>query len=117
MFLQQPLSAHYIIYVLFASNFVGICFARTLHYQFYSWYFHPLPYLLWTAVRDSPIKLIIRLLLLGGIESSFLTVPATPRSSLVLQVCHFTVLAAVLFYGCPAPTTVNGTAAPRKKKQ
>jgi len=36
IFLQgRRLSAHYITYTLLVSNFVGIAFARTLHYQFY----------------------------------------------------------------------------------
>ena len=32
--------------IVFTSNFVGILCARSLHYQFYSWYFHTLPFLL-----------------------------------------------------------------------
>lgn len=38
-----------IVATLFTSNFVGVCCARSLHYQFYVWYFHQLPFLLWSA--------------------------------------------------------------------
>lgn len=35
--------------LLFGCNFIGMCFARSLHYQFYMWYFHTLPWLLWNG--------------------------------------------------------------------
>ncbi len=41
------LSAQLLVLPLFMSNFVGVAVARSLHYQFYVWYFHQLPYLLW----------------------------------------------------------------------
>ncbi|KAJ2585548.1 dolichyl-P-Man:Man(5)GlcNAc(2)-PP-dolichol alpha-1,3-mannosyltransferase, partial [Coemansia sp. RSA 1722] len=42
-------SAEEIVAVVFTSNFVGVVCARSLHYQFYSWYFHMLPHLLHLA--------------------------------------------------------------------
>ena len=32
--------------LLFTSNLIGITAARSLHYQFHSWYFHQIPFLL-----------------------------------------------------------------------
>ena len=89
------LSPEYIMYTMFVSNFVGIAFARTLHYQFYSWYFYSLPMLHWIATigtsyqsKDVVISLIMSTISIAGVEFAFNVYPATWLSSLVLQVSH-----------------------------
>ena len=77
---------------MFVANFVGIAFARTLHYQFYAWYISSVPFLLWgSAIYPLPL----RALLLAALEYAFLTFPATPTSSLALQVAHLTILVQI----------------------
>jgi alpha-1,3-mannosyltransferase len=76
------LSSHFIIVTIFTSNFIGVVFARTLHYQFYCWYFHTIPYLLW----HTSLPVLGKVAVLGGIEYAFNVFPATPLSSTVLQV-------------------------------
>ncbi|KIL00104.1 glycosyltransferase family 58 protein [Paxillus rubicundulus Ve08.2h10] len=41
----SPVPPDYVATVLMTSNLIGILFARSLHYQFYSWYFQHLPLL------------------------------------------------------------------------
>ncbi|GAB1300116.1 Dol-P-Man:Man(5)GlcNAc(2)-PP-Dol alpha-1,3-mannosyltransferase [Apodemus speciosus] len=82
---------HRIVSILFTSNFIGICFSRSLHYQFYVWYFHTLPYLLW-AMPARWLTHLLRLLVLGLIELSWNTYPSTPFSSAALHLCHAVIL-------------------------
>jgi alpha-1,3-mannosyltransferase len=124
---STKLSGHYIVLTLLVSNFIGIVFARTLHYQFYVWYYHAIPYFLWTIMGGLKEKrcattvssegaqdrqdvagesaqeelgwsypIWMRLLIWLALESSFLTFPATPISSAILQVCHILILVLVI---------------------
>ena len=73
---------------IFLSNFIGIVCARSLHYQFYVWYFHSLPYLAWFTEYDTRMKL----LLLGLIELAWNTYPSTFFSSALLHFSHLSLL-------------------------
>ncbi|XP_028548300.1 dol-P-Man:Man(5)GlcNAc(2)-PP-Dol alpha-1,3-mannosyltransferase-like [Dendrobium catenatum] len=73
---------------MFVGNFIGIICARSLHYQFYSWYFFSLPFLLW----KTPFPTIIRLLLFAGVEFCWNVYPSTSFSSLILLFLHLAIL-------------------------
>ncbi|KAG9297597.1 hypothetical protein G9A89_007672 [Geosiphon pyriformis] len=78
--------------LMLSSNFIGIVFSRTLHYQFYSWYFHGLPFLLWHCTK---IPILSRLMLIATIEYCWNVYPATTESSTLLLFCHFIILAGL----------------------
>ena len=73
----------YIVGTMFVCNFIGIAFCRSLHYQFYCWYWHALPYLLW---QNASLPVAVRLLIVGSLEWTWdCNFPATPLSSAVLH--------------------------------
>uniref|UniRef100_G3PQJ6 Dol-P-Man:Man(5)GlcNAc(2)-PP-Dol alpha-1,3-mannosyltransferase n=1 Tax=Gasterosteus aculeatus aculeatus TaxID=481459 RepID=G3PQJ6_GASAC len=102
------LAVHLLTLLLFAlrrwksSNFIGMCFSRSLHYQFYVWYFHTLPYLLWSGGVKKMAHLL-RVLILGLIELSWNTYPSTDSSSAALHVCHLIILLC-LWLAPPLPS-------------
>ncbi len=86
-------SSQLLLLPLFMCNFIGICFARSLHYQFYVWYFHQLPYLLWCTQLSTPV----RLLLLGLVELCWNVYPSTNWSSALLHASHGVILISLLW--------------------
>ncbi|KAI1301168.1 Dol-P-Man:Man(5)GlcNAc(2)-PP-Dol alpha-1,3-mannosyltransferase [Halotydeus destructor] len=78
------------VFTLFTANFIGIAFARSLHYQFYVWYYHSLPAMLWFTNYTN----ITKLCLLGVIELCWNTYPSTRLSCAMLHIAH-----AALLYG------------------
>ncbi|XP_058700149.1 dol-P-Man:Man(5)GlcNAc(2)-PP-Dol alpha-1,3-mannosyltransferase isoform X1 [Poecile atricapillus] len=106
------LTVNRIVFILFSSNFLGVCCSRSLHYQFYVWYFHTLPYLLW-CTPTTKLAHMPKVLLLGVIELCWNTYPSTVCSSLSLHICHGLILLQ-LWYGT-APTPVSHTPPPGRK--
>ena len=103
------LSPEYIIYTMFVSNYVGIAFARTLHYQFYCWYFYSLPML---AIKSTS-SITKSVVVMFGIEWAFNIFPATESSSTILQLSHLFLLTQILLAEVPSITVE----ANKKKRQ
>ncbi|ELK00761.1 Dolichyl-P-Man:Man(5)GlcNAc(2)-PP-dolichyl mannosyltransferase [Pteropus alecto] len=97
------LATHLIMLLLFV-----LCkwHSRSLHYQFYVWYFHTLPYLLW-ATPARRLTHLLRLLVLGLIELSWNTYPSTSCSSAALHVCHAVILLQLWLGPQPFPKSIQ----------
>jgi len=68
---KDDLDGGLICKVLMTANFIGIVFARSLHFQFYVWYFHSLPALLWSCPLRGARGVVLRLTLWLIIEVCF----------------------------------------------
>uniref|UniRef100_A0A0N5BC83 dolichyl-P-Man:Man5GlcNAc2-PP-dolichol alpha-1,3-mannosyltransferase n=1 Tax=Strongyloides papillosus TaxID=174720 RepID=A0A0N5BC83_STREA len=93
-----------IVFGLLFSNFIGITFARSLHYQFYVWYYHSIPYLIFSGMKNDngemsifSLSFIFRCLIILIIEVCWCTFPATFISSLLLQFCHASIYGIVIY--------------------
>jgi alpha-1,3-mannosyltransferase len=70
-------------------NLIGIICARSLHYQFYSWYFHTVPFMLWST---SSGHVLLKSLLFALTEWCWNVFPATPLSSSLLLTSNMSIL-------------------------
>ena len=109
----RVLDPEYVATVMFVGNFVGIAFARSLHFQFYSWYYFTLPWLLWQTRLPAAAKV----LLLVSIEACFNATDAAgepvPLFSSILTVCHLVLLAGLWHGATLGP--VEGASHGKKK--
>ncbi|XP_034255772.1 lethal(2)neighbour of Tid protein [Thrips palmi] len=85
---DMSVTSRLLLLPLFTANLIGIACARSLHYQFYVWYYHTLPYLVWSC----PFTVPMRLSLLGVLELCWNTYPSTDLSSAGIHVCHLFLL-------------------------
>ncbi|VIO94954.1 Uncharacterized protein BM_BM4956 [Brugia malayi] len=88
---------------LFTANLIGICVARSLHYQFYSWYFYTLPYLLFAGLPfhsdwffKDRITSMQKCCILVGIELCWNTYPSTVISSAMLHCFHIAIFCILI---------------------
>ncbi|XP_052200864.1 dol-P-Man:Man(5)GlcNAc(2)-PP-Dol alpha-1,3-mannosyltransferase isoform X2 [Diospyros lotus] len=85
---MKLLNEEHIVTTMFVGNFIGILCARSLHYQFYSWYFYSLPYLLW----KTSFPTLLRLMLFIMVECCWNIYPSNTYSSLLLLLVHLIIL-------------------------
>ncbi|XP_050204137.1 dol-P-Man:Man(5)GlcNAc(2)-PP-Dol alpha-1,3-mannosyltransferase [Mercurialis annua] len=85
---SKILKEQHILTIMFTGNFIGILCARSLHYQFYSWYFYSLPYLLWRTSFPT----LLRLVVFVGVEFCWNVYPSNIYSSAVLLCLHLVIL-------------------------
>lgn len=93
MFRDTQLPAQHVVTVLTQSNLIGITCARSLHYQFYVWYVHSIPYLAFNGALGKRWP-VLGLVLVLAIEVCFNVYPATPASSCLLQICNIALVIA-----------------------
>jgi alpha-1,3-mannosyltransferase len=84
---------------------IGIIFARSLHYQFYCWYFHSIPLVLWQSKLPGAVSLLVMAL----VEIAFNVYPATAWSSSMLQISHLILLLAIFTTDIPEEETTESS--------
>eukprot|EP00397_Hematodinium_sp_SG-2012_P038799 GEMP01042265.1.p1 GENE.GEMP01042265.1~~GEMP01042265.1.p1 ORF type:complete len:336 (+),score=46.20 GEMP01042265.1:130-1137(+) len=96
-----------ILEALWISNFIGVVFSRSLHFQFYCWYAWTLPFIIGRAswgIQNSWIRFGVRAAVFLIIEFCYNVPkffggsydnPSTWWSSLLLQCAHFFILIGV----------------------
>ncbi|KAG6415314.1 hypothetical protein SASPL_122721 [Salvia splendens] len=109
----RVLKTEHIATTMFVGNFVGVVCARSLHYQFYSWYFYSLPYLLWRT----PFPTWFRLILFVAVELCWNIFPSNVYSSTLLLGAHLVILGGVWMAPPEYPYADNTNGKPANKKK
>lgn len=91
MAIWSKMTPEYVLTTLSTSNLIGILFARSLHYQFYSWFAWTIPYLL----SQSSLHPVFQYLLWGAQEWAWNVYPATPVSSITVVAVNATILGSL----------------------
>lgn len=94
---SSPVStrAAVVVRMMAISNFIGVVFARSLHYQFLVWYWFTLPVL--ASATRLPAALVGFLVI--GLEVAWNQHPPQPWSALTISAIHLLLLAAL--FVCP----------------
>ncbi|KAH9603573.1 hypothetical protein KSS87_007121 [Heliosperma pusillum] len=109
---SKTLKEEHIVSTMFVGNFIGIVCARSLHYQFYSWYFFSLPYLLW----KTPFPTVLRIALFATVEYCWNVYPSNCYSSAILLFVHLMILWGLWIAPVGYPYLDDNPSSSKKKK-
>lgn len=90
-----PLTAQGIAFALYSSNLLGIACARSLHFQFFTWYFHSLPLLL----RFTRWPWLAHVAFVVALEVGWSHHPPAGWSSALVTALHFALVAGLWLAG------------------
>ncbi|XP_074287407.1 dol-P-Man:Man(5)GlcNAc(2)-PP-Dol alpha-1,3-mannosyltransferase isoform X1 [Silene latifolia] len=109
---SKTLKEEHIVTTMFVGNFIGIVCARSLHYQFYSWYFFSVPYLLW----KTPFPTLLRIALFATVEYCWNVYPSNCYSSAILLCVHLLILWGLWIAPVGYPYLDDNPSSSKKKK-
>lgn len=115
---RNKLCPRFVVSTLLECNFIGVVFCRSLHFQFYCWYWHALPLLLWSATS---LPIACKFLTVAALEYAWsygldkAEGTSTSLTSLVLQLSHLTLLVS-LWYAKPFGVFCEDTMKPPTRK-
>ncbi|KAF9651515.1 glycosyltransferase family 58 protein [Thelephora ganbajun] len=92
-----PVTSDSVVVILFTCNIVGMTCARSLHYQFYSWYAQQLPLLTWKSLLEP--RQTSGTLVLAAVEYSWNVFPSTNTSSLILLIVNSSLILLIFLSG------------------
>lgn len=83
------------ILTLMESNMIGVAFSRSMHYQFYSWCFFSILFVL----RHTKLPTFISVCLFWAVQFGFEVYPPSPLSSLVVTTGFAAIVCSIIFLG------------------
>lgn len=101
-----------VILTLLESNIIGVAFARSLHYQFLTWFFHAVPAVLYYTSYPKLLAVIVFALIRYGFDAY----PRTPTTSALLMGGMSLLVLGSAFFGKPieaCASALQTSAAPK----
>lgn len=95
LLLSKSMGPKLVLLTFATTNLVGVLCARSLHYQFLSWYCWLLPFLLYASGANMPVAVVV----FAAHEWCWNVFPATPTSSKLLVLILLALTASLIFNG------------------